>query len=99
KNGRYNDQSVISNDWIERSIRKHSEPPKKFIEFKTLGYGYFWWNLNFDKNKGHCALGYGGQFLCFFPGQNLGFVTISKWFESNPRPYYKKLIPWLEDLF
>lgn len=95
--GTYNQNKIINEDWINKSTSKHAAPPAEFIEFKTLGYGYFWWILDI-KGKMNCALGYGGQFLCYSPEKKLGFLIISNWNTLNPRPYYKELIPYLNNL-
>ncbi len=60
QDGRWNNQQIISTDWINESIKAYTtELDKSMWPFD--GYGYLWW-LDKDNNT-IWADGFGGQFL------------------------------------
>jgi len=73
-NGRYNNQQIISKEWI---IKSTSVKTKTHIP--TDDYSYQWWNLNLKSNdktyKAIWANGWGSQFIYVF--QDIGVVIIT----------------------
>lgn len=70
-NGLWNGKQVISEDWVEQSLNKHSV-------VAGLDYGYLWWTKYLDANGvryyGKLAQGNGGQKIYIFKELNL--VTV-----------------------
>ena len=70
--GKWKDQQIISQDWIEASI--HSYISTRFLPIST-GYGYQWWLGTFRSGDRtfNCflAAGWGEQYMFIFPDQNL----------------------------
>ena len=78
-NGKWNEQQIISESWIEESTAFHL--PSR----ENKGYGYQWWlgDLNVKETKFPViwAEGYGGQFLFVVP--DLDLVTL--FLHHNPK--------------
>lgn len=68
-NGYWNDNPVISSNWISRSTSSYSSNISK-EGFPFTGYGFLWWTANF----GYMALGYGGHMIAVIPSKNLVIV-------------------------
>ncbi|MDI9312679.1 MAG: serine hydrolase [Limnohabitans sp.] len=70
-NGVWNDKQVISKEWVEQSLAKHSI-------LAGLDYGYLWWTKYLDaegvRYYGKLAQGNGGQKIYIFKELNL--VTV-----------------------
>jgi CubicO group peptidase (beta-lactamase class C family) len=67
--GRYNGAQVISQSWMEASIRPRARSP-----WSGLSYGYGW----FLSPSGYVlARGYGGQIIAAHPGRNLAVAITS----------------------
>lgn len=70
-NGLWNGKQVISKEWVEQSLAKHTV-------IAGLDYGYLWWTRYLDANGtryyGKLAQGNGGQKLYIFKEQNLVVV-------------------------
>jgi CubicO group peptidase (beta-lactamase class C family) len=70
-NGVWNDKQVISKEWVEQSLAKHSI-------VAGLDYGYLWWTKYLDvdgmRYYGKLAQGNGGQKIYIFKELNL--VTV-----------------------
>lgn len=70
-NGVWNDKQVISKEWVEQSLAKHSI-------VAGLDYGYLWWTKYLDADGvryyGKLAQGNGGQKIYIFKELNL--VTV-----------------------
>lgn len=71
--GVYNDNVIVSSDYIEQSIQ-----PKVSVtgvmSFAS-GYGYCWWLGSSNGNSYVFANGYGGQFIVIVPSKNLIVVA------------------------
>jgi CubicO group peptidase (beta-lactamase class C family) len=70
-NGMWNKQQVISSDWVQQSLAKHSI-------IQGVNYGYLWWIKYFDADGvryyGKGAQGNGGQRIYIWEEQNM--VTV-----------------------
>ena len=66
--GNWNNQQIISKEWVEQSLKKHSV-------VQGVDYGYLWWNkyLEADGVKYYSfgAQGNGGQKIYIWPQQNM----------------------------
>lgn len=66
--GNWNNQQIISKEWVEQSLKKHSV-------VQGVDYGYLWWNkyLEADGVKYYSfgAQGNGGQKIYIWPEQNM----------------------------
>lgn len=69
--GQWNDQQIVSKDWIALSTKQHTQ-------IDGSGYGFLWWMTAFpNKNsaiQGFAASGNGGQYIVIFPSKELVFV-------------------------
>ncbi len=69
--GQWNGKQVISADWVNRSLSKHSV-------IQGVDYGYFWWIKYLDADGvryfGKAAQGNGGQKIFIWEEQNM--VTV-----------------------
>lgn len=69
--GRWNGKPVISSEWVEQSLKKHSV-------IQGVNYGYLWWNKYLDANGvryySYGAQGNGGQKIYIF--QDLDMVVV-----------------------
>jgi len=83
-NGCWNQQQLISSQWVQRSLTPQIRSnPKE----KEPNYGWYWWKQNFKPGWiAHVARGWHGQRLAIFPQQKV-VVTItaeaSDEFEEN----------------
>jgi CubicO group peptidase (beta-lactamase class C family) len=70
--GVWNDQQVLTKDWIKQSWAKHTN-------IEGLDYGYLWWTKYLEANGvryyGKLAQGNGGQKIYIFEELNLVVVT------------------------
>jgi CubicO group peptidase (beta-lactamase class C family) len=64
-NGRWQDEQILSADWIKTSTQIHSQPSP------DVGYGYQWW---LRPQGDYYALGWGGQQIRIFPKQDMVVV-------------------------
>lgn len=69
--GNWNGKQIISKDWVEQSLKKHSV-------VQGVDYGYLWWNkyLEVDGTKYYTfgAQGNGGQKIYLLQEQNMVIV-------------------------
>ncbi len=70
--GTWNGRRVISGEWIAESTARHMDADG------TNGYGYLWWRMAMPTPGGGtdiiAANGWGSQFICVFPEQDLVVV-------------------------
>ena len=70
--GKYNGKQIISSQWIEDSLAKHSV-------VNGTDYGYLWWrqwlSVNGKRADGVAAKGYGGQRIYLWPNLNMVVVV------------------------
>jgi len=64
-NGRWQDEQILSADWIKTSTQIHSQPSP------DVGYGYQWW---LRPQGDYYALGWGGQQIRVLPKQDMVIV-------------------------
>lgn len=73
--GVWNDKRIISQKWVEESIRAHAD-----IDDET-DYGYLWWIKNYSVNgitiPAYYMSGAGGNRVMIFPNQNSVIVITS----------------------
>ncbi len=77
--GKWEDQVVISEDWIAASSRDHVS--RRVNE----GYGYQWWVVERAGQLTFTADGWGGQIICVVPA--LDMVIVLKCDARNPQGY------------
>lgn len=90
--GQWNDIQVISNDWIQDSIREHVSIPGRSADGD--GYGYQWFVTSYQHDgktiDAVIRTGWGGQALVLFPGLNtLAVLTGGDYIQ---RTYVSELI-------
>lgn len=70
-NGNWNDRQIISKEWIDQSLKKHSV-------VQGVNYGYLWWNKYLDADGvryySYAAQGNGGQKIYIFQELNMVIV-------------------------
>jgi len=70
REGKWNNQQIISKEWIEESTRPYSE-----TDDRGGSYGYLWWTSGEFKEQGmYSAYGVGTQIISVLPGANLVVV-------------------------
>ncbi len=71
KQGKWNNQQVVSQEWIEKSTQKHSV----LNENDGIYYGYLWWIMEIEKNGEKIKViysgGSGGQYMFIIPQINM----------------------------
>jgi CubicO group peptidase (beta-lactamase class C family) len=67
-NGEYNNEQIVSSDWITEMTAQ-----KANVENSDYAFGYFWW-INTEKNIVQ-MWGVGGQFVFIVPDKNLIIIT------------------------
>ncbi|MFC1726138.1 serine hydrolase domain-containing protein [candidate division KSB1 bacterium] len=78
--GKWENERVISEEWISISTQKHFDPNNYTDAFRWAdGYGYQWWlwDLN-SQGRNFCAYmasGWGGQWIIQIPELDIVFVT------------------------
>ena len=75
-NGNWNGKQVISEEWVQQSIKEHES--LEFNQTWGKGYGYLWWlsDVPIAGRTVHsfAASGAGGQVIAIFP--DLGMVIV-----------------------
>lgn len=66
-NGLWNDEQVISKDWVEKSTKNYSSD-----------YGYFWWLRNTEYYDAFYAMGTGGNIIAIIPKYDLVIAIASE---------------------
>lgn len=66
RNGIWNDEIIISKDYIENSIKNYS-----------TNYGYLWWLKNINNHKIYYAMGTGGNMIVCIPELNTTIAIAS----------------------
>jgi len=88
KKGVWNQEQIISNNWINESVKTSFILPPNWWED---GYGYQWWVKSFSVNSitynSYFANGWGGQYIFVFPDISMIVVfTGGNYFNSSPVP-------------
>ncbi|MCL2034810.1 MAG: beta-lactamase family protein [Oscillospiraceae bacterium] len=71
--GNWRGQQIISEEWVEKSIRRQSAG-----SYGTGEHGYGWWLHSFNGYQGYYAMGHGGQYIIVIPELNLVTVMASR---------------------
>jgi CubicO group peptidase (beta-lactamase class C family) len=86
-NGRWKNKQIISENWINLSLKKHSV-------VQGVDYGYLWWNKYLESNGNKyytfAAQGNGGQKIYIFKELNMVIVTTGG--NYNSQSYSDELI-------
>lgn len=75
-NGIYNQQQVVSSQWLNASTQVHS-----YSSQLALGYGYYWW-ITKDNKPSIAAIGDGGNTLYINKAENL-IIAITALYQGN----------------
>lgn len=79
REGKWNNQQIISKEWIEESTRSYSE-----TDDRGGGYGYLWWTSGEFKELGmYSAYGVGTQIISVLPGADLVIVQRVNTYEGR----------------
>lgn len=78
-NGVWNNRQIVSSEWIEQSIRPY------YMTYEHIGqYAYHWWVR--QDNQIVFGLGYGGQYICMIPKDNMVIAITSEIYEDSIKP-------------
>jgi CubicO group peptidase (beta-lactamase class C family) len=87
--GRWKDQQIVSENWIEVSTRTHLSEIDPNV--KTLGYGYQWWTYERENAENRdsivIALGYGGQRIYIVPALDLVVAITAGLYDSKSQDW------------
>jgi WD40 repeat protein len=86
--GKWNENQIISSDWIKISSKDHIKEVSKNGWMDTSQYGYHFW---IDENK-YYALGWGGQTIQIIPDYDLVIVTTALGEASSPQDFSNRVI-------
>jgi CubicO group peptidase (beta-lactamase class C family) len=81
KNGRWGDEQVVPEAWVQESLRMHVEFEAKGPKGPgAIGYGYLWWILFPDprgdgRHDTYAALGAHGQYIFIIPEHDMVVVV------------------------
>jgi CubicO group peptidase (beta-lactamase class C family) len=76
QNGRWEDQQIISEEWIAESTFTHT------VFYQGYGYGYHW--ITFPAFNGYAAFGAGGQGIFVIPKYDLVIIVTAEQPEGVP---------------
>lgn len=90
--GMYNGQQLISESWIDESLKTYTKSPASHHD-----YGYMWWRENVAGYDVKFAWGYAGQYILMFPELDV-VVAITSDISRNKgsRMYDKEMFTFLE---
>lgn len=90
--GKWNDKQILSSEWIENSVKEHSNWGK-------LPYGYLWWIIDGNNGRDYAALGDGGNVIFVSPVKKM-VIAISSQFMPRAKDriqlIQKNIIPLFE---
>ena len=75
--GMWNGVRILSEEWVEASVRRRVEDVAPENPDWNAGYGYQWWRVDTDGVEVWAGLGYGGQYLFILPGHRMVGVANS----------------------
>lgn len=94
-NGYWEDQQIITKDWIEASVTEHVQTYGRTLHM-AHAYGYQWWMQDYTVSRTNyhsfMAAGWGDQYLIVFPEQDLMVVFNGGNFQSSGSISYFELI-------
>ncbi|MDJ0751872.1 MAG: serine hydrolase [Ardenticatenaceae bacterium] len=79
--GVYNGQQIISQEWTEASMQRHSEKivrgwlTPRYGNFFDRGYGYQWWSSRAGDHYFNYASGHGGNYIILLHDLDMIIVT------------------------
>ncbi|MBT3337101.1 MAG: serine hydrolase [Anaerolineae bacterium] len=83
--GEYDGNQVISADWVEDSLQRHSDNidisgwipgiTSKYGYYRDLGYGYQWWSAKAGDHQFNYANGHGGNQIVLLDKLDMVIVT------------------------
>jgi len=76
--GRYNDQQIVSAQWIEEMTHPKTVESDRF---RGMDYGYLWWIIDREK-KIYSAIGNSGNVIYINPEQNI-VVAVASYFKPT----------------
>jgi uncharacterized protein (TIGR03437 family) len=78
RNGRWEDRTIVSEEWLRTSTRLRVRTPSIFGD-----YAYFWWKDTIGGYPATIGMGFGGQYMFLVPDLDLIMVTSAN---SDIRP-------------
>jgi CubicO group peptidase (beta-lactamase class C family) len=75
-NGVCDGVQVISRQWIQQTLIPRNQTNSTWGDFKSVNYGYLWWNNYQSPDSIFMAAGFAGQFVFVVPSKNMVIVTI-----------------------
>lgn len=73
KGGKVGDKQLLPADYVREATACQIDTYGKSSSWEEMqGYGYQFWRTT---HNGFCCYGMGGQYACFYPKQNLLFIT------------------------
>ena len=76
--GRYNDQRIVSSEWIEEMTRPRRVESNNF---RGMEYGYLWWIIDNEKNI-YAAIGNSGNVIYVNPEKNV-VISVASYFKPT----------------
>lgn len=71
--GKLGDKQLLPGDYIKDAVAKQIDTYGKCGTWEEMqGYGYQFWRTT---HNGYCCYGMGGQYVCYYPEQDVFFVT------------------------
>ncbi len=93
-NGQYNNERIVSADWVQRSHEAHATSPRGQGRF----YGYGWWLREMAGMLVPLAWGYGGQLIFVVEEYDLVIVATSDSTPGNDRSgHLRQLYAFIEN--
>ncbi len=80
--GKVNGRVLLDSTWVEKSLANYSADGKAFRQldcYKEVGYGYSWWQLQYNGQIIYTARGKGGQYILILPEQKVVAVILQEW--------------------
>ena len=77
--GTYNNQQVVSSDWIQDSSAEQWQLEFSYGDLTDVDYGYLWYLDHGTGNEVVLGWGYGGQFVYTVPALDLVIGTTARW--------------------
>jgi CubicO group peptidase (beta-lactamase class C family) len=76
--GIWEGKRVLSEQWVEESLRLQAHRSSTTRYDSNSGYGYLWWIDTIDGYEISYACGYGGQFIFVVSDLNMVVVTVAE---------------------
>ncbi|WP_420645379.1 serine hydrolase domain-containing protein [Candidatus Leptofilum sp.] len=78
--GQYDDQQVITADWVNDSLQSYSANIRRggsnsYGSFRDIGYGYQWWSGRVGGHDFNYAAGHGGNYIILLHDLDMVIVT------------------------